>query len=176
MRGGLKNIVVLLGVSFVLLSSGQAYAQQKPWWTIHAPGKWLFGWYPSHWKNQDFQPYYDFAKEPHNSQWEHKDGLPNTWTPAEWVAQRDNNGVQLIQGWYNSGILRDQYVTTFHQRPILKVGPNFYHLSGEDKQRVAATVDYVYGATQKRPGMFYLLDYGTNDFIGYYTKDGLVLQ
>lgn len=179
MRVSLKNIVVFLMVSIILVGAGllnaPAYAQQKPWWTVYAPGKWLFGWYPDHWKNQDFQPYYDYAKDPHNSQWDFKDGQPNTWTPAEWVSQR-SSGLALINSWYHAGIIRDQYVATLDQRPILKVGPNFYHLSGEDKRRVAATVDYVYGATQKSPNMFYLLDYSTNDFIGYYTKDGLVLQ
>lgn len=172
----MKKIVVFLGVSLILLTSGLAHAQEKPLVSVYPPGSWIFGWWPGHWKNQDFQPYYDYAKDPHNSQWENKAGRPNTWTPDQWVAQRNNNGLGLIQGWYNAGILRDQYVTTFMKRPILKVGPNFYHLSGEDKRRVAATVDYVYGATSKRPGMFYLLDWGTNEFIGYYTKDGLVLQ
>ena len=155
--------------------SAGAKAEPKPCFSVHAPGKWIGGWWPGHWKNQDYQPYYDYSKDPHNSQWEGR-LTGKQWTPADWINQEGGNGERLIQKWYSSGIIRDQYVTTFRQRPILKVGPNFYHLSGEDKRRVMAVVDAVYGATSQSPNMFYLLDWDTTQIIGYYSKGGLVLQ
>ncbi|MEK7801226.1 MAG: hypothetical protein AAB276_02120, partial [Pseudomonadota bacterium] len=58
----------------------------------------------------------------------------------------------------------------------INVGPNFYHLSGQDKRRVISTLDAVYQVTAQQPGMFYLRDPRTEKMIGTYTKDGLFLE
>lgn len=126
-------------------------------------------WYGDHWENQDFIPYYDNGTEPHNNQWDDK-----TWTPANWVEMSGKTGPEFIHHLQVIDILGSNGVED--GAPYINVGPNFYHLSGYDKRRVAATLDYVYNVTAKTPKMFYLRDAKTEKFIGYYTKDGLTLE
>ncbi len=131
-------------------------------------------WWPSHWVNQDFQPYYETSTEPHNTQWNDNKLSDQWWTPKDWVSLDGGSGFELIRKWYVADILRDQYVRD--GIPYLEVGPNFYHLGGADKRRVMKTIDAVYRVTDYTPKMFYLRDFRTDQVIGHYTKDGLVLQ
>lgn len=127
-------------------------------------------WWPSHWRELDGQPYLEGAKHPHNSQWDHK-----TWQPADWAVQYAGGAGEVIQGFYKTNILRDQYVDD--DIPVLVVGPNFYHLSGYDKRRVVAMVDDFYKiTTSKENGMFMLEDWRSEKPIGLYTAHGLQLQ
>lgn len=126
-------------------------------------------WWHSHWVDQDFIPYYDNGTDPHNSQWDE-----STWTPADWIAANNGDAEGLINQWTNASILQARYVDD--GVPYMNVGENFYHLSGYDKRRVMATVDYVYQVTAQQPGMFYLKDAETRRVIGYYSKEGLTLQ
>lgn len=128
-------------------------------------------WWSSHWKNQDFNPYFENGTDPYGAQWA---SLDQNWKPQDWVDMNGARGVDLVDRWYVSKIIRGQ--TADGDTPVLEVGPNFYYLSGRDKRRVAATVDYVYQVTAKKPGMFYLRDWQTEKYIGYYTASGLVLQ
>jgi hypothetical protein len=151
--------------SAVLLAVAPAHAESE--------GKFLdLWWWPSHWVNQDFVPYFDTATEPHNTQW---NSLNKNWTPQEWITQDGGDAVSLVNRWVQVGILEDRYVDG--KIPVVIVGPNFYHLSGNDKRRVAATLDYVYALSAKSPpSMFYLEDWRTEEKIGYYTNRQLILQ
>ena len=140
--------------------------------SAHAEGKRFFDmWWPSsHWKNQDFKPYYQDGQEPHNTQWSKEN-----WQSGDWVALDGNGGEALIHKFYQTRIIKDQYVDG--GIPYLDVDVNFYHLSGFDKGRAMATVDNVYRVTDKKPGMFYLKDGTTDKVIGYYTAAaGLILE
>jgi hypothetical protein len=135
-------------------------------------------WWPGHWENQDFKPYYENGTDPHPLSYR-LDPRMATWSPAQWVrndqnTRTDKPGLGLIARWYDARILVDQYMDD--DVPYLSVGPNFYHLSGFDKSRVAQTIDHVYGITKQKPGMFYIIDARTEEVIGFYTKDQLILH
>ncbi len=133
------------------------------------PKPWIWSWWESHWDNLDFEPYLDDAKHPHNSQW--KD---DKWRPEDWVAQRESQS-ELIRGFYTADILRSQYIDD--DVPVLEVGPAFYMLGGQDKRRVAETIDAAYQVTSSRVnGIFMLYDWKTHKAVGVYTQNGLQLQ
>lgn len=137
----------------------------------HADPKFFsFWWWPSHWENQDFIPYYDNGTDPHNTQWSSV-----SWKPEDWISMDTGNGADLISKWITVGILQKQTLRSGDVTTV-DIGPNFYHLSGLDKRRVMETVDSVYQITAKRPAMFYVNDPGTGKIIGSYSKTGLVLQ
>jgi hypothetical protein len=143
----------------------------------HAQTSKLLGdrfWPPSHWRDQDFIPYYSNGTDPHNTQWNDDQLNRQNWSPDKWVSWNKGDGLGLIQKWYTADILRDQMIDD--GVPVLVVGPNFYHLSGYDKRRVIETIDHVYAVTSAMPKMFYLQDWGTKKHIGYYSPKGLVLQ
>ena len=137
-----------------------ARAESKPW---------IWSWQESHWENLDFIPYLENGKHPHNSQWKN-----SLWKPEDWVAQR-GSGPDVVEEFYFSDIIRDQYIDD--DIPVMEVGPAFYMLGGQDKRRIAETVDRVYGITaSKDNGMFMLYDWHTGKAIGSYTRHGLQLQ
>ncbi len=138
--------------------------------TAQADSKyWIGGWSEKHWENQNFEPYYEPAKLPHDSQWDYDD-----WKSNDWFEQRDSK-MQLINGFYNSDILRDQYVD--NDMPVLEVGPNFFNLGGQDKRRVTQVVDEVFGITGSKVfGSFMIYDWESKKAIGIYTQQGLQLQ
>ncbi len=132
-------------------------------------------WWPSHWYNQDFQPYYETATEPHNTQWDDNKLSDTQWTPKEWVDMNGGKPTDLVRKWYVADILRDQDFGA--SKPYVEVGPNFYHLGGADKRRVMETMDAIYKVTEKsKAKMFYLIDFRTGKAIGIYSKNGLDLQ
>ncbi len=143
------------------LAPQEAHAKPKPW---------VFSWWLSHWDNLDFKPYPDNTRHTHDMQWN-----KSLWKPDHWIAQRGGDGTKLIQGFYKAGIIRDQYEDD--DIPVLEVGPVFYELGGEDKRRVMATVDAVYGITSgAENGMFTLTDWRSGQMIGAYTRYGLQMQ
>lgn len=159
-----RNILFLLGFFAVVAgAAGDADARSR-----NHPLSWLEG--PSVWDEaKHYQPYLENAKHPHPAQWADRD-----WYAEDWIAQRQN-GLQLVQGFYNSGIIRDQEVDD--GMPVLLVGPNFYHLSGYDKRRVVHTIDVVYGVTAQQQGAAITLkDWHTRRAIGYFDREGLTLQ
>ena len=134
------------------------------------PKPWIFSWWPSHFDKQDFNYYVENARHTHNSQW--NDSL---WTPEMWLARYDGNGERLIHDWYHAGIITAQYDED--DVPVLEVGPGFYRLGGQDKRRVAATVDHIYGITaMAENSMMYLYDWNSGDQVGLYTRYGLQMQ
>jgi len=127
-------------------------------------------WWESHWKNQDFNPYYDNGIDPHNSQW-----TDSNWTPADWIKSTGGDGTQLVQKWINSKIITGSYKNG-EGIPYLEIGPNFYHLSGYDKRRVTQTLDAIYQVTTLSPHMYFIKDPATLKVIGTYSREGLTLE
>lgn len=103
------------------------------------------------------------------AQWEGKD-----WDPAAWPLSYQNKE-NFTKGLFDADIMRDQYIEE-GTTPIVVVGPNFYHLSDHDQQRICKTLDMLYGATTGKYGYFLLKDWYSNAIIGEYTKDGLTLR
>ena len=129
-----------------------------------------WAWWPEHWQNLDWTPYLEDAKHPHNTQWDHV-----KWTPADWAAQEPKGASDVIRHFYLADVLRRQYVDD--EMPVLEVGPNFYHLSGQDKRRLMRTIDDHYQITaSKLNGMFMITDWRTRKPIGSYTVHGLQIQ
>lgn len=154
-----KMAAIALTVSVLSVSSA-AYAEPKPW---------VWSWWESHWDNQDFEPYLEAGKHPHNTQWDN-----NKWEPVHWAQQR-NTRSDVIKGFYTADILRDQYMDD--DIPVLEVGPAFYMLGGHDKRRVTAMVDYTYNITNTvENGMYMIRDWKSGKMIGSYTKYGLQIQ
>lgn len=151
-------IALLVSVS---LLAGKAQAEPK-----------IFGlfWGPSHWETFTVTPYLEDPQYTQNTQWSQRQ-----WEPADWSAQYKDGSDAVIQKFYKSGILHRQYMDD--GVPVLEVGPNFYHLSGHDKRRVAKFVDEHYQITQGHlNGMYTLADWRTHRPIGLYTVSGLQLQ
>lgn len=141
--------------------------------TAHAESKWSwFGW--SDHKHQydemkKYNPYLENSRHVQVPQWAHED-----WYAEDWTTQKD--GMSLISGFYKADILRDQRVGK-NNAPVLIVGPNFYHLGGYDKRRVAHIVDVVYGITERAENnSFMLKDWNTKEYIGVFDHEGLRLH
>lgn len=156
----IRNLAVLALIAAIISFSSMAYAEPKPW---------VWSWWESHWEDQQFIPYLEEGKHPHNSQWDE-----SQWRPEHWEQQR-KSALDVVKGFYFADIIRDQYVDD--DIPVLEVGPAFYMLGGHDKRRVTQMVDYVYGVTAaKENGMFMLYDWDSEEPIGSYTRYGLQLQ
>ena len=161
------KLLVLLSFLSILGVSDEAQARKKQSW---------FGdsWFWS--KNHDdyvqmkkFNPHLENSRHLQIPQWEHKD-----WYAEDWLSQRD--GMDLVQGFYDADILRDQ-VKEEDGMSTLLVGPNFYRLSGYDKRRVTHIVDIVYGVTASNEnGSFMLKDWNTRIPIGVFDHNGLRLH
>lgn len=114
-------------------------------------------------------PYLEYEKHLQIPQWDHEQ-----WVAEDWLSQKAHP-MDLVDGWYKANIIKEQ--TFEDDRPVMVVGPNFYHLSGYDKRRVAHTIDVIYGVTaQKETGSFYLIDWKTKHEIGVFDKYGLRLH
>lgn len=159
----IANLLILLSFIAICGVSGTAQAEKKrSWW----------GWSKNH---NDYlimkkhHPYLENSRHVQIPQWEHED-----WYAEDWLSQRD--GMELVQGFYDSGILHDQ-VKEKEGFSTLLVGPNFYRLSGYDKRRVTHIVDIVYGVTaSNEKGSFMLKDWNTRMPIGVFDQNGLRLH
>lgn len=159
-KNGLKTAILSLA-AVGCLAGGPACAQSKPW---------IWSWWPSHWKDLDFKYHLEDPKQTHDYRW--KGG---SWRPGHWAAQRAGGGEELIHGFYKARIVTGQYEDD--GVPVLEVGPGFYHLGGEDKRRVARTVDDVYGITASAEnGIYMLYDWYSGEPVGIYSRNGLQLQ
>jgi hypothetical protein len=121
--------------------------------------------YPSH---ESYQPHLENARHLQLPQWGKK-----SWYAENWLAQRE--GMDLINGFYQADIFRDQYEEEL-QQPVLVVGPSFYRLSGFDKRRVTTILDEVFSVTQSSDGAFILKDWFTKATIGVFDREGLRLH
>ena len=146
---------------FGLFIAGPAKADPKPW---------VFGWWPEHFQNQDFRPYLEGPKIPHNSQWDR-----DTWAPEDWITHGGGERA-VMDDLMRSNIITGQDVDD-EGVPILKVGRGFINLSGQEKRRVVRFVDHVFGMTKKtNNGMFYLYYTDIKKVVGVYTRHGLQIQ
>ena len=157
----LKKLTILSVLAVVLcVNTATAHAEPKPW---------IWSWWESHWNGLDFKPYTEDAKHTHLSQWNKQ-----PWQPSDWSAQR-GNGVNVIKGFYRSGVFRDQYIKD--DMPVLEIGSAFYSLSGQDRRRVTAMVDDVYQVTSSRVnGSYMIVDGRSKKPVGVYTRYGLQMQ
>jgi hypothetical protein len=156
----MKSLVFLSFLALFIAPASNAFAEGKVW---------IWGWGPSHWESLDYEPYLQNGKHPHNSQWDEID-----WKTEYWEEQRSSE-LQVIRGFYFSDIIRNQYIED--DIPVMVVGPNFYKLSGYDKQRVTEMVDEAYGITASSMfGSYKLYDWSTEKPIGLYTRYGLQIQ
>ena len=120
--------------------------------------------------HQDVRPYLEEAKIPHNSQW-----ADDEWEPQDWVDSRGGNPMAVINGFYDAGIITDQYFDD--EKPVLEVGQTFLDLGSKDKRRVVAFVDEVFGVTKfSEAGTIFIYFHEDDLPIGEFNKGGLQLQ
>lgn len=166
-RKGLLFVLGLCVLSFGVVSSAEA-APKRYGPQGHFPF-WGKGWDQSHWKDQDFMPYMRDSLHPHRVTWADRD-----WQPEDWAVQRGTAGA-VVEEFYEADILRDRMMKG--DRPVLLVGPQFYHLGFYDQQRVAQMVDAAYGVSAENGvGYFELYDWKSKKPIGLYDAGGLQLQ
>lgn len=168
----MKTIVKAAFFAVILATCGTGAAMAQ------GPKPWVLGWSDEHWDLLNLEkPYMEPGKAPHNSQWDNAD-----WVPQDWLGKYAHE-LDLIRGFYQAGIISDQYVKRSWWGlgdeiiPVLEVGPAFFRLGGQDKRRVTDTFDTVYGITgSKMFGMFVLVDSANGKQVGTYTQYGLAIQ
>lgn len=165
------RILAVFCTIFLLLGAFDAQAKPKPWY---------WSWWPAHWDNQDFKPHLDDPKKPHNTQWQAGLYMDQDWHPENWVRSKGSIRA-VLDGFYNNDIIRSQDVDG--DIPVLIVGDGFMNLSGQEKRRVTAFIDYAFQVTNSAPVQMYSIYYtrtkspfGRGRPIGMYTPAGLQLQ
>lgn len=103
------------------------------------------------------------------SRWETPD-----WNPQGWINSRGGSAKAVIEGFYTAGIISDQYFD--NGVPILKVGQKFLELSREDKHRVCAFLDVMFGVTKQGSVFMIEFDRYYNVPVGVFTAQGLQLE
>lgn len=165
------RILAIFCTIFLIFSASTAEARPKPWY---------WSWWPAHWDDQDFKPHLEDPKMPHNTQWQN--GLYNDedWHPDNWIKAKGSMRA-VLDGFYKNDIIREQDVD--YETPVLIVGDGYMNLSGQEKRRVAAFIDYAFQVTNSTPVEMYLIYYartktifGRGRPIGMYTPKGLQLQ
>ena len=150
---------LLFQVLTISLFAHNAYAAESLLKYIWGP--------PSH---SDVRPYLREAKLPHNSQW-----ADDEWRPQDWIDSRGGSPVKVMNGLYESRVIKDQYFDG--DVPVLEVGQEFLLLSTRDQARVLAFVDDVYKVTSTHPaGIISICLDHADQTIGVFTKDGLQVQ
>ncbi|MEZ5814387.1 MAG: hypothetical protein R3E13_06665 [Alphaproteobacteria bacterium] len=125
-------------------------------------------WGPPH---SDFvRPHLEEAKLPHNSRW-----ADDEWEPQDWIDARGGSVVRVVNGFYDAGIIVDQYFDD--DVPVLEVGQGFIELGAQDKRRVVAFMDEVFGVTKfSKPGVIMVHFHEDDAPIGVFNAQGLQLQ
>jgi hypothetical protein len=152
------RFVTIFQVVALLLVTGIAPAQAQNL------GKYIWG--PPN--TDPVRPYLEEGKIPHNSQW-----ADDKWTPQDWIDSRGGSAKAVIDGFYSSGIVTDQY--SDDDIPVLEVGQRFLELSDQDKRRVAMFIDDTFGIT-KAHGLFLIYFHKHETPVGLFTSEGLQLQ
>jgi hypothetical protein len=96
------------------------------------------------------------------------------WNPQGWIDSRGGSAKAVIEGFYSAGIVTDQYFK--RGTPVLEVGQKFLELSREDKHRVCAFIDTVFGVTAQGGVFMIEFDKYYNVPVGVFTAQGLQLQ
>lgn len=169
----------VLAVSLALSSAAPVYAGLDDAYVPQDESMMKYGKYFWGKSTHDVtRPYLNEAKVPHNSKW-----ADDSWSPQDWIDARGGDPMAVINGFYEAGIIEDQYVDDV---PVLAVGRPFLELSGQEKRRVTAFFDYVFEITTAADnGVFNVVLLGdkklfglTRDQIdlGYFNASGLYLQ
>ncbi len=149
---------VLIAMVFTVLGASTGFASDL--------GEYIWG--PP--KSDFVRPHLEEAKLPHNSRW-----ADDEWTPQDWINSRGGSAVAVINGFYEAGIISDQYFDD--EMPVLEVGQNFLELGAQDKRRVVAFVDEVFGVTKiSEAGVILILFHEKDKPIGVFNAQGLQLQ
>lgn len=160
------QVVMALCVVLVLPVNAQASGFSR---SMGVLGKNFIWGVPEH---PGVKPYLEDAKLPHNSRW-----ADDEWEPQDWIESRGGNPMNVINGFYDAGIITDQYFDD--DIPVLEVGQTFIELGAKDKRRVVAFIDDVFGVTQNTKAgviVIYLDHKGGDVPIGEFNKNGLQLQ
>jgi len=116
------------------------------------------------------RPHLEEAKLPHNSRW-----ADDEWTPQDWIDSRGGDAVTVVNGLYEAGIISDQYFDG--GIPVLEVGQGFLDLGAQDKRRVVAFIDEVFGVTKfAEPGVIMIYFRNDDEPVGLFNAQGLQLQ
>ncbi len=166
------RVLALICSAFILFTALDAQASPKPWY---------WSWWPSHWHKQDFKPYLNDPKQPHNTQWQNGLYAGQDWHPENWI-QAKGSIRAVLDGFYDNNVIKGQDVD--NDIPVLIVGDGFMRLSGQDQRRVADFINYVFQVTTTAPAGMYSIYYDRTDKgifgrgapIGTYTDKGLSLQ
>lgn len=136
--------------------------------TAEARGVGSYVWGPP--KSDFVRPHLEEAKIPHNSRWAN-----DQWSPQDWIDSRGGDAVTVVNGLYEADIIVDQYFDG--DAPILEVGQGFIELGAEDKRRVVAFIDEVFGVTKfAKPGVILIQFHEYDEPVGVFTAEGLQLQ
>ena len=130
-------------------------------------GKYIWG--PP--RSEYVRPYLEEAKLPHNSRW-----ADDEWSPQDWIDSRGGNAVNVVNGFYEAGIISDQYMDD--DIPVLEVGQGFLELGAQDKRRVVAFIDEVFGVTKHgNPPVIMIYFHDRKETpVGVFNAQGLQLQ
>ncbi|MCB9983886.1 MAG: hypothetical protein H6861_09490 [Rhodospirillales bacterium] len=131
---------------------------------------------------KDFvRPFLEEAKLPHNARW-----ADDEWSPKDWIDSRGGSVKAVVDGLYRADIVADQYVD--NDIPVLEVGQGFLELGAQDKRRVIAFMDEVFGVTKfSTPGVILIVFHqdkswlhdlleDNDERIGFFDANGLQLQ
>lgn len=125
-------------------------------------------------QNTYFHYYMEHPSQAHVHQWKN-----NAWSPHDWtMLDKSRDADTLLKKMQHANIIYDVVIDEDDEEtPVVEVGPGFYKLGGQEKRRMAAYLDHVYGFTSsKQDGVFFLNDARTDDQIGIYSRYGLQLQ
>lgn len=156
-------LIAFMTVAGLAAWGGSAQAAPKPCW---------FAWWPSHFKNMDWERRLMQDGTTHHPL---KGPGAQPWKPSDWTAQRKGGGASVIEQFFITGILEDQSLDD--DIPVLEVGREFHNLGAIEQQRVMALVDSVYGVTTRSPHKIFLIeDALTGRALGTYTAAGLTVR
>lgn len=156
---------MVFAVVFIVGDNGESFAESKKSSVLFWP------WAGE--ENVEFTRYYlHDGKTRHARQWQRI-----MWHPDDWAVQIGGYA-KMIDGFYKSGILVDQYEEL--GVPVLAVGKGFHELGGFDKRRITEIIDIYYQITPRsggaEHGMYRIFDANAKRYIGSYSSYGLVLQ
>lgn len=97
---------------------------------------------------------------------------PN-WHPEDWD-QNVYHTRAVLGRFIDADIIYNSYFKD-GRYPIVKVGPNFYHLSHQDQTNVMAYMDKAFAITG-RSGSFEVKDWRSGRTVATYSNGGLFLQ
>lgn len=164
----MRGLVLALGVIAVLAVPLAAQARKDDS-AGNSFGEKLFEgyWGDKIWEGYHFEPYLGDQPIKNRILWDR-----DQWTPQDWIKDVGGDPRGVVRDLYDTGILTNQYKDG-DNIPVLEVGEKFLRLSNTDRIRVLRFVDYVYGVTKEKDGMFFVYSQTYEDKpLGTYDKRG----